>query len=174
MKDVEIVVFNDKSWVRFTEYQKLDEELKQEKQCLAKRIYELQSDLSREKSKNEKLIEELKNEKQLNAEIKKRLVEVEYDCEEFNHEYCDINCKGKRKELVDLYQLISDGLNETLLKQKDEENKQLVKRICEFQSNLSRVKTDLEYAKAIIKDLLNNSHEYAKQNAEQFIKGEKK
>jgi hypothetical protein len=29
MKDVEIVVFNDKSWVRFTEYQKLDEELKQ-------------------------------------------------------------------------------------------------------------------------------------------------
>lgn len=37
-----------------------------------------------------------------------------------------------------------------------------------------RLKTDLEYAKAIIKDLLNNSHEYAKQNAEQFIKGEKK
>jgi hypothetical protein len=32
----------------------------------------------------------------------------------------------------------------------------------------------LEYAKAIIKDLLNNSHEYAKQNAEDFIKGEKK
>lgn len=55
MKDVEIVVFNDKSWVRFTEYQKLDEELKQEKQSLAKRIYELQSDLSREKSKNENL-----------------------------------------------------------------------------------------------------------------------
>lgn len=139
MKDIEIVVFNDKSWVRFTEYQKLDEELKQEKQCLAKRIYELQSDLSREKSKNEKLIEELeelqqenqqlkeqlKNEKQLNAEIKKRLVEVEFDCEEFNHEYCDINCKGKRKELVDLYQLISDGLNETLLKQKEDEIKEL-------------------------------------------------
>jgi len=86
MKDIEIVVFNDKSWVRFAEYQKLDEELKQEKQSLAKRIYELQSDLSREKSKNEKLIEDLKNEKQLNAEIKKRLIEVEFDCEEFNHE----------------------------------------------------------------------------------------
>lgn len=28
MKDVEIVVFNDKSWVRFTEYQKLKEENK--------------------------------------------------------------------------------------------------------------------------------------------------
>lgn len=26
MKDVEIVVFNDKSWVRFTEYQKLQED----------------------------------------------------------------------------------------------------------------------------------------------------
>lgn len=83
MKDVEIVVFNDKSWVRLTEYQKLDEELKQEKQSLAKRIYELQSDLS-------------------------------------------------------------------------------------------RVKTDLEYAKAIIKDLLNNSHEYSRQNAEDFIKGDNK
>lgn len=132
MKDIEIVVFNDKSWVRFTEYQKLDEELKQEKQSLAKRIYELQSDLSREKSKNEKLIEDLKNEKQLNAEIKKRLVEVECDCEEFNHEYCDINCKGKRKELVDLYQLISDGLNETLLKQKEDEIKELKEIIKNF------------------------------------------
>lgn len=125
MTDIEIVVFNDKSWVRFTEYQKLDEELKQEKQSLAKRICELQFDLSRETSKNEKLIEELKNEKQLNAEIKKRLVEVEYDCEEYNHEYCDPNCNGKRKETIDLYQLISDGLNETLLKQKEDEIKEL-------------------------------------------------
>lgn len=51
MKDIEIVVFNDKSWVRFTEYQKLDEKLKQERQSLAKRICELQYDLSKEKSK---------------------------------------------------------------------------------------------------------------------------
>lgn len=138
MKDIEIVVFNDKSWVRFTEYQKLDEELKQEKQSLAKRIYELQSDLSREKSKNEKLIEDLKNEKQLNAEIKKRLVEIEYDCEEFNHEYCDINCKGKRKELIDLYQLISDGLNETLLKQKEDE----IEELKEVIKNLRRLENE--------------------------------
>ena len=135
MKDIEIVVFNDKSWVRFTEYQKLDEELKQEKQNLAKRIYELQSDLSKGKSKNEKLIEDLKNEKQLNAEIKKRLVEVEYDCEEFNHEYCDINCKGKRKELIDLYQLNSDGLNETLLNQKEDE----IDELKEVVKNLRRL-----------------------------------
>lgn len=93
---------------------------------------------------NEQLKQQLKNEKQLNAEIKKRLVEVEYDCEEFNHEYCDPNCNGKRKETIDLYQLISDGLNETLLKQKDEENKQLAKRICEVQSDLSKEKSKVE------------------------------
>lgn len=116
MKDIEIVIFNDKSWVRLTEYQKLDEELK--------------------------------NEKYLNAEIKKRLIEVEYDCEELNHEYCDPNCNGKRKETIDLLQLISDGLNETLLKQKDEELKQekqsLAKRIYELQSDLSRAKSQIE------------------------------
>lgn len=217
MNNIETIVCLDKSRIQFSEYQKF----KEQEQNLAKRIYELQSDLSREKSKNEKLIEDLKNEKQLNAEIKKRLVEVEYDCEEFNHEYCDINCKGKRKELVDLYQLISDGLNETLLKQKDEEIKRLEKElltykdaICnrecaavwgeserlkkeneqlkeyntdlkqsldwankretEWSNRIEELKTDLEYAKAIIKDLLNNSHEYSRQNAEDFIKGEKK
>jgi len=158
---------------------------------------------------NQQLKQQLKNEKQLNAEIKKRLVEVEYDCEEFTHEYCDINCKGKRKELVDLYQLISDGLSETLLKQKEdefeelkehcdelelinqkvmEENEQLKEyntdlkqsldwaneRETEWSNRIEELKTDLEYAKAIIKDLLNNSHEYSRQNAEDFIKGEKK
>lgn len=124
---------------QFSEYQKF----KEQEQCLAKRIYELQSDLSREKSKNEKLIEDLKNEKQLNAEIKKRLVEVEYDCEEFNHEYCDINCKGKRKELVDLYQLISDGLNETLLKQKEDE----IKELKEIIKNLRCCENYIDYTK---------------------------
>ena len=37
-----------------------------------------------------------------------------------------------------------------------------------------RLETDLEYAKSIIKDLLNNSHEYSRQNAEDFIKRGKK
>lgn len=68
MKDIETIVCLDKSRIQFSEYQKF----KEQEQCLAKRIYELQSDLSREKSKNEKLIEDLKNEKQLNAEIKKK------------------------------------------------------------------------------------------------------
>lgn len=47
-------------------------------------------------------------------------------------------------------------------------------RETEWSNRIEELKTDLEYAKAIIKDLLNNSHEYARQNAEQFIKGEKK
>lgn len=34
MKDVEIVVFKDKSWVRFTEYQKSKEENKKLKQLI--------------------------------------------------------------------------------------------------------------------------------------------
>lgn len=55
------------------------------------------SEIKSRLNKNEQLKQQLKNEKQLNVEIKKRLVEVEYDCEEFNHEYCDINCKGKGK-----------------------------------------------------------------------------
>ena len=36
MKDVEIVVFNDKSWVRLTEYQKVKEENEQLKQKFEK------------------------------------------------------------------------------------------------------------------------------------------
>lgn len=47
-------------------------------------------------------------------------------------------------------------------------------RETEWSNRIEELKTDVEYAKAIITDLLNNSHEYAKQNAEDFIKGEKK
>lgn len=139
MRSKETIECLDKSRIQFSEYQKFEED----KQSLAKRIYELQSDLSREKSKNEKLIEELKNEKQLNAEIKKRLVEVQYDCEEFNHEYCDPNCNGKRKETIDLLQLISDGLNETLLKQKEDE----IKELKEVIKNLRCCENCIDYTK---------------------------
>lgn len=47
-------------------------------------------------------------------------------------------------------------------------------RETEWSNRIEELKTDLKYAKAVIKDLLNNSHEYAKQNAEDFIKGERK
>lgn len=43
MKNIEIAVFNDKSWVRLIEYQKNEKQL-------TKRICELQSDLSRAKN----------------------------------------------------------------------------------------------------------------------------
>lgn len=33
MKDIEIVVFNDKSWVRLTEYQKLKQQIDKMKNC---------------------------------------------------------------------------------------------------------------------------------------------
>lgn len=82
---------------------------------------------------NQQLKQQLENEKQLNAEIKKRLVEVGYDCEEFNHEYCDPNCNGKKKKLVDLFELVSNGLNETLLKQKDTEIEQLKSELQSYQ-----------------------------------------
>lgn len=36
MKDIEIVIFNDKSWVRLTEYQKLKEENERLKQQIEK------------------------------------------------------------------------------------------------------------------------------------------
>lgn len=94
---------------------------------------------------NHQLKQQLENEKQLNAEIKKRLVEVEYDCKEFNHEYCDPNCNGKRKETIDLSQLISDGLNETLLKQKDTEIEQLKQQIKDLESQLKDVIEDNDY-----------------------------
>lgn len=67
MTDIEIVVFQDKSWVRLTEYQKLQEET----ESLAKRIYELQSDLSKEKSKNEELIKNIEMAKNTEDTFKK-------------------------------------------------------------------------------------------------------
>lgn len=51
---------------------------------------------------------------------------------------------------------------------------EVLKILKENEQLKQELKTDLEYAKAIIKDLLNNSHEYSRQNAEDFIKGEKK
>lgn len=68
------------------------------------------------KQENEQLKQQLENEKQLNAEIKKRLVAVEYDSND-------------------------------LLKKRYEENKQLAKRICELQSDLSKAKSMIEKMK---------------------------
>ena len=88
MKDIEIVVFNDKSWVRFTEYQKLDEKLKQERQSLAKRICELQYDLSKEKSKNEELIKKLD----------KQYETCPYRSTDMGCDYCDYRDRNLKEE----------------------------------------------------------------------------
>ena len=95
----------------------------------------------------------------------------------------------------EIIQCVKDSLNRQKLfidlecvKFLEKENKQLKgcntdlkqsldlanERETEWANRIEGLKTDLEYAKAIIKDLLDNSHEYARQNAEDFIKGEKK
>lgn len=51
MQDVDIVVFNDKSWVRFTEYQKVKEECEQ----LQQKWLESEYEKSKLVSQNEKL-----------------------------------------------------------------------------------------------------------------------
>lgn len=153
MKDVEIVVFNDKSWVRLIEYQKLDEELKNEKQSLAKRIYELQSDLSRAKSMNEKM----------------------QNCANCDYWFdLDSTCELTNKPIYDF--MVDCGCKswKCAYKMDNEELKKGNEIETEWSNRIEELKTDLEYAKAIIIDLLNNSHEYAIQNAEDFIKGEKK
>lgn len=73
MNTIETVVCLDKSRIQFSEYQKF----KEQEQCLAKRIYELQSDLSREKSKNEKLIEELEEFQRENKQLREQIKDLE-------------------------------------------------------------------------------------------------
>lgn len=132
---------------RFPQIKKENEQLKSELetyQILAHKRGEcyLSSlrEIKKQKEEKEQLKQQLENEKQLNAEIKKRLIEVEYDCEEYNHEYCDPNCNGKRKETIDLLQLVSDGLNETLLKQKDTEIEQLKQQIKQLKQQKKTMK----------------------------------
>lgn len=89
-------------------------------------------------------------------------------CEaKFNDPYGKENC-----EVLNSY--LKDGWKVVMVTPKPRYNEYIIeKETMQVQEN-ERLKTDLEYAKTIIKDLLNNSHEYAKQNAEDFIKGEKK
>lgn len=61
MKDIEIVVFNDKSWVRLTEYQKLKdrvEQLKNENETLKKQF---ENFLDKTIENNEQLIAKFDN-----------------------------------------------------------------------------------------------------------------
>lgn len=111
--------------------------------CIYTELKDLKESYELLEKENEALKEELKREKFANQEIKKRLVEVEYECQSFNHEYCDPNCSGKVKQVIDLYQLVSDGLNETLLKQRDAEVDELKKQIWQLQNELAKMKENL-------------------------------
>lgn len=94
----------------------------------------------------EQLSEELKKEKILNSVIKQRLVEVNCDCNEEKKRACPMfpeYCEGEHKTVVDLLTLVSDGLNETLLKQKDDEISQLKEKIFNLENKQGDVITSL-------------------------------
>lgn len=94
------------------------------------------------------------------ADENKYLIDLEcgiWDCQKTIEKLCKENEQLKEYN-TDLKQSL-DWANE---------------RETEWSNRIEELKTDLEYAKAIIKDLLNNSHEYARQNAEDFLKGERK
>lgn len=80
--------------------------------------------LAEGRKENEELKKELEKEQNLNKVIKERLVEVNCDCNAEKKEKCVMfpeYCEGERKTVVDLMTLVSDGLNESLIKQKDEQ-----------------------------------------------------
>lgn len=84
----------------------------------------------------------LKKEQNLNKVIKERLVEVNCDCNAEKKEKCVMfpeYCEGERKTVVDLMSLVSDGLNESLIKQKDKQIELLAKRITELQADKGRL-----------------------------------
>lgn len=92
MKSKETTVCLDKSRRRSSEYQKFEED----KQSLAKRIYELQSDLSREKSKNEKLIEELEELQRKNQQLKEQIEKMK-NCDNCKNLFECTNRRNKEK-----------------------------------------------------------------------------
>lgn len=94
--------------------------------------------------------------------------------------------ENQNKELQALHKEIVDIQNECVsklqieIKQLQEENARLKKESEEnqdlatiaYMQGASKYKTKLDEAKIIIQDLLNNSDEYARQRAMDFLKGE--
>lgn len=122
------------------------------------------------------------------ADENKYLIDLEcgvWSCQKTIEKLCKENEQNIKlfkelKEHCDELELINQKVMEEneQLKEYNTDLKQSLdwanERETEWSNRIEELKTDLEYAKAIIKDLLNNSHEYARQNAEDFIKGEKK
>lgn len=100
---------------------------------------------------NAELKDKLKKEQNLNKVIKERLVEVNCDCNAEKKEKCVMfpeYCEGEKKIVVDLMSLVSDGLNESLIKQKDEQIKQLSQRILEQQKTIESLSDTINEQKA--------------------------
>lgn len=66
------------------------------------------------------------------------LVEVTCDCTPEKKSKCIMfpeYCEGERKEIIDLYELVNNGLYESLLKQKEERIKELENEITKLKNN---------------------------------------
>ena len=101
-------------------------------------------------------------------EFKGRLVEVECECDDEKRAKCVMYpeyCDGTRKEIIDLVQLIDEGLNNKLLDDKDtrieeleKENEELrekyVKKICDCDICDTYCNSQLTKAKDLIRNLL--------------------
>ena len=92
----------------------------------------------------------------------KAKVEIEYDL------MMKLKDEGIIKPLKD-----SILRNERLSSQEQQELCAWIECAMDFGENLDECSTKLEYAKAIIQDLLNNSDEYARQRAMDFLKEDK-
>ena len=89
MKDIEIVVFQDKSWVRLTEYQKLQEENEQ----LKKEIIEIEKVSDYRFEENEQLKKQIKTLKE-----GKQYETCPYRSTDMGCDYCDYRDRDLKDE----------------------------------------------------------------------------
>lgn len=99
-------------------------------------------------NESKEIIAELKSklekEQNLNKVIKERLVEVNCDCNAEKKEKCVMfpeYCEGERKTVVDLMTLVSDGLNESLIKQKEDVIQDLTDKLNNISHQLELLKS---------------------------------
>lgn len=97
-------------------------------------------------NESKEIIAELKSklekEQNLNKVIKERLVEVNCDCNAEKKEKCVMfpeYCEGERKTVVYLMSLVSDGLNESLIKQKEEQIEVMKLEILELKAQIGKM-----------------------------------
>lgn len=103
MKDVEIVVFQDKSWVRLTEYQKVKEE-KEQLQKNNKHIQDLiEAERQRQEECNNVHLRDIATLEKENEQLKQRIGKARITLEIFENTEDNIEevfCLEKLKELL--------------------------------------------------------------------------